>query len=277
MSWRGVLTTIAVLGVAAVIGPAAATAQDDDLAPIVPIFKQATYDVKARGSVSVDWTQKSGEVDKRCAVWSDESGSSTMSFRSKTGRVIVIWNAGNPWRLTGQVDASTKRIRSWKRRYGREDTAGCPGVCPPGTAARAADGTCEPAKPAPGPGRDDCGRRTTRRTSVPFGIEPRAEDDDDLADLVFPDDPAKLAVGAPLFSSGFFRQCRTYDEGFLQASLPVKLTNTDVGSVRTLAKGRSRSFRATRVGVDCADPSDKPRGVTCSLDYDVQVTIRRVR
>lgn len=268
---------VAALCAAAVIGPAAAPAQDDDLAPITKI-RQATYDVKTRGSVSVDWTRKAGQVDKPCAVWSDESGSSTTSFKSKTGRVIVIWNAANPWKFSGLVDASTKRIRSWKRRYGSEATAGCPGVCPPGTAARAADGTCEPAKPAPGPGRDDCGRRTTGRTPVPFGIEPRAEDDDDLAELVFTSDPpATLAVGAPLFTSGFFRKCYSYDEGYLTGALPIRMSTGEVRDVRALKKGRNRSFRATRVGVDCADPSDKPRGVTCSLDYDVQVTIRRVR
>lgn len=267
---------VAAFCAAAVIGPAAAPAQDDDLAPITKI-RQATYDVKTRGSVSVDWTRKAGQVDKPCAVWSDESGSSTTSFKSKTGRVIVIWNAANPWKFSGLVDASTKRIRSWKRRYGSEATAGCPGVCPPGTAARAADGTCEPAKPAPGPGRDDCGRRTTGRTPVPFGIEPRAEDDDDLAELVFTSDPpATLAVGAPLFNTGYFRQCKVVGEQFLLSSLPTRLTTRDVRGVRELAKGRSKRFRATETSIDCAPGADQ-LGVTCSMDYDVQTTIRRVR
>ncbi len=276
MSGREILTVLVALVGTAALGAPAALAQDDDLAPLGPV--SATYDVTLRGSVSVDWSRKSGEVDKQCAPWSDESGSSTLSFAVRRTRVITVSAGPGSWRFGGFAPASTKQIRSWKRRYGSADTAGCPGVCPPGTTARAADGTCEPAKPAPGKGRDDCGTRKTARTSLTFNIEPREEDDDDLAELVFNrDPPATFAAGPPLFQKASYRQCKVYGENVLTSSLPIRMTTTDVRGVRQLAKGRSKRFRATKTDIDCASKGDRQSGTTCVVTYDLDVRIRRVR
>lgn len=257
----------------AVAVPAAGIAQGK-FGPLI----DSTYDVTATGSVTVDWTRKAGEVDKACTPWSDESGSSTTSFKSRTGRLIIVSGPKFPWALQTSLNASTKRQRSWKRRYGNADVAGCPGVCPPGTAARAADGTCEPAKPAPGPGpgKDDCGTRRTKSTPLTVQIESRPEDEEDLTELVFDKSPpSTLMAGPPLLNSGFFRSCTAYGEGYLQAALPIRLDAADVTAIKRLRPGRKKTYTQTRGSIDCKDPS--ARGVTCSLDYTTTVSIKRVR
>ena len=256
----------------AVAAPAAGLAQGD----LTPLISSATYDITATGSVSVDWTRKTGDVDKACTTWADESGSSTTSFKGRRGRFIVVSSPSFPWQLQTSITASTKRQRSWKRRYGSSGVAGCPGICPPGTAARAADGTCTPATAAPGPGKDDCGTRRTRSTPLRVQIEPRPEDDDDLTELVWDKSPpSTLMAGPPLFNSGFFRKCAVYGEGYLQTALPIRLDSADVTAIKRLRPGRTKTHTTTRGFIDCRDPSDTT--VKCSLDYTTRVTIKRIR
>lgn len=256
----------------AVAAPAAGLAQGG----LTPLISSATYDITATGSVSLDWTRKTGEVDKACTTWTDESGSSTTSFKGRRGRVIVVSGPKFPWQLQTLTTASTKRQRSWKRRYGSPEVAGCPGVCPAGTAARAADGTCFPPKAAPAAGKDDCGTRKTESTPLRVEIEPRPEDDEDLTELAFDrSPPSTLMAGPPLFNGGFFRTCSVYGEGYLQMALPIRLNGVDVTAIKRLRPGRTKTYTQTRASIDCKDPGETT--VTCSLDYTTTVKIRRIR
>jgi hypothetical protein len=240
------------------------------------VIRPVTYDLSARGSMTIDWSERSGPVGTPCRGWTEDVGSATETFRSKRSRVIVVTGRPGSWKLQAFPTASTKRVRSWTARRGGEADPGCPTACPTGTTARAADGTCFPAKPYVQP-PNDCGTRTTAKTPVAIEIEPREEDDDDLQDLLgTTEPPGWLKAGPPRHRDGY-RTCRVYGGSFLSASLPIRLSATDIREIKRLAKGRTRTYRTTRTGIDCADPSDRRSGTTCSLDFDVEVTIRRVR
>jgi hypothetical protein len=266
--------------------PAAALAQDDDdLAPLAKI-RTSAYDVTTRGSISVDWSRRRGPVDRRCADWLDESGSATQTFRSRRGRVEIIYQVGGnvPWRFAGQVDAAQRSKRTWRFREGEGFNApGCSGVCPVATGssrggpiARAADPVeCVKAVPPPKPPTKDCRTRSTRRGSVGFTIEPRTgRDDEELAPLVGLDEASNLLNVTPA-NFAFYRSCRVYRPELFSDPLPIKLTGRQVGRVRELPRGRRISFSSTRTNVNCAEPGND--GIRCSLDYDVTISIRRVR
>jgi hypothetical protein len=235
-----------------------------------------TYDVSARGSMTIDWSERSGPVGTPCRGWTEDTGSGTQTFRSRRSRAIVVSTPSLAWKLEVAPVASTKRTRSWTARRGGDVDPGCPAVCPTGTTARAADGTCNPANPYRQP-PNDCGTRTTAGTPMTIQVEPREEDDDDLQDLLGTTEPPGWLTAGPLRFATGYRTCRIYGESYLLAALPIRLSNADIRAIKRLAKGRTRTFRATRTNIDCADPDDRRSGTTCSLDFDVQVTIRRVR
>jgi hypothetical protein len=267
--------------------PAAALAQDDDdLAPITKI-RTSIYEVTTRGSVSVDWSRRRGPVDRRCADWLDESGSATQTFRSRRGRVEIVYSESNrnfPWRFGGQVDATQRSKRTWRFREGEGFNApGCSGVCPVATGssrggpiARAADPVeCVKAVPPPKPPTKDCRTRSTRRGSVGFTIDRRTDRDvGELAPIVGLDEASNLLNVTPA-NFAFYRSCRVYRPELLRDPLPIRLTGRQVSRVRELPRNRRISFSSTRTNVNCAEPGND--GIRCSLDYDVTISIRRVR
>lgn len=185
-----------------------------------------------------------------------DEGSDTRIFRTglKGTTVSIVQISGQPLHFNRGLRVSAKQTRSWRKREGNANAAGCPDVCPTGTAARAADFTCFPAVPGTPPPTTDCGtRKTSRATSV----------------LVYQEAGSQIAVGLPLWNP--FKRCSAASSG-LEAdglTIPVPLS-----ALTRLRVGAKRSLTRTQTGRPC-----KGRGNStgaCTYDYSLKLVFKRV-
>lgn len=236
------------------------------------------YDVSVSGSYRVEWTEQTGDVGVSCQSWSDEKGSQVARFASVKPTPVVV-SVGQALKTT--VMSKLTKTRTYSVRYGPGPSApGCGGVCPAGTAARAADGTCSPAIAGPVPQKTDCGTRTTQRSD---GLVLQTRSENDVAGLGWKIDGsfAHLSVGPLLYFP--FKRCRVLYE---PDALPIRLIGRRQTIISRLGVGKKTTFTDGKSGISCTSTAQQFLSArratvfdltpeTCSLTYKVRVRVKR--